>query len=148
MHVEDSKVIDRSVRKVFDYVADPANLPEWSGAAVDVRDIQHARPGKLGEGDGCTPVHQFLGRRFEEYVEVTAFETDRRILQRSTGGPMPLEVSYTFEEVPTGTRVTIGMNAQPQGFFKIVGPVFKVAVKRQIRNDLRTLKEKLELTRA
>ena len=148
MHVAESGVINRPIEKVFDYVADPVNLPEWSGAAVDVRDVQHASPGKLGQGDKFTPVHQFLGRRFEEHVEVTAFERNRRILNRSTGGPMPLEVSYIFEEVPRGTRVTMGMDAEPEGFFKLIGPVFKVAVKRQIRNDLRTLKGLLEPKRS
>ncbi len=147
MHVEGSGVVDRPVQEVFGDVADPANLPEWSGAAVDVRGIQHASPGKPGEGDRFTPVHQFLGRRFEEHVEVTAFEPNRRILNRSTGGPMPLEVSYIFEEVPGGTCVTMGMDAEPEGFFKLIGPVFKVAVKRQIRKDLQTLKVLLELKR-
>jgi uncharacterized membrane protein len=148
MHIEDSGVINRPVQEVFDYVADPENLPEWSGAAVDVRDVQHASPGKPGQGDKFTPVHQFVGRRFEEHVEVTAFERNRRILHRSTGGPMPLEVSYIFGEVPRGTRVTVGMDAKPEGFFKLIGPVFKVAVKRQIRNDLRTLKGLLEPKRS
>ncbi len=144
MHVEDSRVFNRPVQEVFDYMADPANLPKWSGPAVEVRGIQHARPGTLGEGDKFTPIHHFLGRRLEEHVEVTAFEPNRRILHRATGGPMPLVVSYIFEEGPRGTRLTIGMDAEPEGFFKLMGPVFMAAVKRQIRKDLQTLKELLE----
>ena len=61
---------------------------------------------------------------------------------------MPLEVSYIFEEVPGGTRLTIGMDAEPEGFFKLVGPVFKVAVKRQIGKDLRMLKKVLKPERS
>lgn len=87
MHVEGSGVLNRPVQEVFDYVANPANLPEWSGAAVGVRGIQHASPGKLGVGDEFTSVHQFLGRRLEEHVKVTAIEPNRRILHRSTGAP-------------------------------------------------------------
>ena len=144
MHVEESEVIDQPTEKVFNYVADPVNLPKWSGAAVEVHDVQHANLSEPGEGDKFTPVHQFLGRRIEEHVEVTDFEPNRRILHRSTGGPMPVEVSYFFEEVTGGTRLTVSMDIQPAGFFRLVGPVFGRVVKRQIRNDLKTLKGLLE----
>jgi hypothetical protein len=57
---------------------------------------------------------------------------------------MPLEINYIFEEVRGGTRLTVTMGAQPTGFFRMIGPVFGIAVKRQIRNDLKTLKGFLE----
>lgn len=144
MHIEESGVIGRPVEKVFDYVADPMNLPQWSGAAVEVRDVQHASPGKLGEGDTFTLVHTFVGQRIEEHVEVTAYEPNRYV-RYCTGGPMPLEVNYIFEEVPGGgTRLTVSADTQPEGFFNLIGPVFKMAFKRQIGKDLDTLKAILE----
>ncbi len=147
--VSESMVIERPPEEVFGYIADPANLPEWSGPAIEVRDIQHASPGTLGEGDTFTPVLQFLGRRIVEHVEVTVFEPNRRILHRATGGPMPLVISYIFEEVPNGgTLLTIGAHAQPEGFFKLVGPVSLAAVRRQIKKYLQNLKELLELRRS
>jgi hypothetical protein len=57
---------------------------------------------------------------------------------------MPIDVGYLFEEVPRGTRLTIGMDTEPEGFFKIIGPVFGIALKRAIRNDIKTIKELLE----
>ena len=57
---------------------------------------------------------------------------------------MPLEINYLFEEVSGGTRLTVSMDAQPAGFLRLIGPVFGRAVKRQIRNDLKTLKGLLE----
>jgi uncharacterized membrane protein len=145
MRAEESAVVDRPVEKVFGYVADSLNLPEWSGAAVEVRDLKHHMPGEPGEGDEFTPVHKFLGKRIEEHVEVTAYETNRRITNWSTGGPMPLEIDYVFEEAPEDkTRLTVSMDTRPAGFFRLIGPVFKVAVKRQLRKDLQTLKGLLE----
>ena len=61
---------------------------------------------------------------------------------------MPLVVSYIFEGIAGGTRLTIGMDAEPRGFFKLIGFVFMAAVKRQIRRDLRRLKELLEPMRS
>jgi hypothetical protein len=112
-----------------------------SGPAVEVRDLQQNAPGELGEGDKFTAVHKFLGQRIEEHVEVTAYELNRHVRHWSTGGPMPIEVNYVFEEVPgAGTRLTVSIDNQPEGFFKLIGPVFRRAAKLQIRNDLRTLK--------
>ncbi len=144
MHIEESGVIDQPAEKVFNYVADPVTLPKWSGPAVEVRDLKHNMPGKPGEGDRFTPVHKFLGRRIEEHVEVTAYEANRHLRHWSTGGPMPLEINYIFEEVPGGTRLTVSMDTRPEGFFRLIGPIFGRAVKRQIRNDLKTLKGLLE----
>ena len=36
MHVEESVVINRPPEEVFDYVANPENLPEWSGLVQEV----------------------------------------------------------------------------------------------------------------
>ena len=58
---------------------------------------------------------------------------------------MPTELNFIFEEVPgAGTRLTMSMDNQPEGFFKLIGPVFRRAVKRTVRNDLQTLKDVLE----
>ncbi len=145
MHVEESGVVNQPVELVFDYVADPVNLPEWSGAAVEVRDLEQTTPGEPGKGDKFTPVHKFLGQRIEEHFEVTAYESNRRITHWSTGGPMPLEINHIFEGVPEGTRLTVSMDARSAGFLRLIGSVFKAAVKRQIRNDPGTLKSLLEL---
>jgi uncharacterized protein YndB with AHSA1/START domain len=39
MHFEDSVVIERPVQKVFDYVSNPVNLPEWQGPPTEIRDL-------------------------------------------------------------------------------------------------------------
>ena len=125
-------------------MADPVNLPKWSGAAVEVRDLKQNMPGQPAEGDKFTPVHKFLGRRIEEHVEVTAYEPNRHVRHWSTGGPMPLEINYLFEEVLGSTRLTVSMDARQAGFFRLIGPIFKRAFKRKIRNALKTLKALLE----
>ena len=65
MHVEDNRVINQPVQKVFNYLADPRTLPQWSGPAVEVRVLQQNTPGQLGEGDEFTAILKFLGQRVE-----------------------------------------------------------------------------------
>ena len=76
--------------------------------------------------------------------EVIASEPNRRFAFRSTGGPFPLEFTYTCEPSGAGTRFTHAGEGEPGAFFRLVGPVFENAAKRQVRNDLETLKDLLE----
>ena len=65
MHFEYTIVINQPVEKIFKYVSNPTNVPEWQGPPVEIRDLQQSTPGHLMEGDTFTTVLQFLGRRYE-----------------------------------------------------------------------------------
>ena len=142
MRVEESVEINRLRQEVFDYVANPENLPAWSGLAIEMKDA----PGPLiKEGDTFTVVGKFLGRRFETPYERSSYEPNRRYTDRATGGPVPdQDWTYTFEELPEGTRLTRAVEGEPGGFFKLAEPLIERALKRQVRADLETLKDLLE----
>jgi uncharacterized membrane protein len=142
MRVEENIEIDRPVEEVFAYVANPENLPEWSGPAIEVKDV----PGPLKEGDTFIVVAKFLSRRFETPYGRISYEPNRRYTDRATGGPVPdQDWTYTFEEVAGDTtRVTRAVEGEPGGFFKLAGPLIERALKRQVRADLETLKDLLE----
>ncbi|MDQ3863365.1 MAG: SRPBCC family protein [Actinomycetota bacterium] len=142
MRVEESVEINRPSNEVFDYVANPGNLPEWSGLAIEVKDV----PEPLREGDTFAAMGKFLGRRFEAPYERVSVEASRRYTDRATGGPVPnQDWIYTFEEMPTGTtRFTRAVEGEPGGFFKLAEPLIERALKRQVRADLETLKGLLE----
>ena len=144
LHFEASVEIERPVEEVFGYVTVPENLPEWAGPVVEVRDVQKAAPDRLRQGDKFTAIAKFLGRRFETPCEVTDYLSNRQFSFRSTGGPVPQEFTYTFEPTLEGTHLTQSVEAQPGAFFRLTGPLFEAAGKRQINNDLETLKDLLE----
>jgi Polyketide cyclase / dehydrase and lipid transport len=132
MRVEEGIEIGRPVEEVFAYVANPQNLLEWSGLVIEVKDARVP----LSEGDTFTTVGKFLGRRFE-----TPFE---RISIEPKCGPVPnQDWTYTFEEVPAGTRLTRAVEGEPGGFFKLADPLIERALKRQVRADLETIKDLL-----
>jgi uncharacterized protein YndB with AHSA1/START domain len=144
MHLEYTIVINQPVEKVFNYVSNPANLPEWQGPPVKIRDLQGSTPGELREGDRFTTILQFLGRRYETPTEVSTYEPNRRLSYRGTGGPVPTQMTFICEEVPGGTRFTHSQEVEPGGFFGLVESVFEIEAKRQLRSDLQTLKDLLE----
>jgi uncharacterized membrane protein len=141
---EASVEIERAVEKVFDYVTDLENFPEWAGPVVEVRDVQRATPDRLQEGDRFTAVAKFLGRQFETPCEVTGYLANRQFSFRSTGGPVPQELTYAFEPTLEGTQLTQKVEAEPATFFRLTGALFEAASRRQINNDLQTLKDLLE----
>jgi uncharacterized protein YndB with AHSA1/START domain len=144
MHFEYTIVINQPVEKVFSYMSDPANLPEWQGPPTEIRDLQQSTPGQLREGDRFTTVLQFLGRRYETPTEVSAYEPNRRLSYRGTGGPVPTQMAFIFGEVPGGTRFTHTQEVEPGSFFGLTESLFEIEAKRQLRNDLQTLKDLLE----
>ncbi len=141
MRVEESIEIGRPVEEVFSYVANPHNLPQWSGLAIEVKDA----PEQLEEGDTFTTVGKFLGRRFETPFELVSYEPNRHHTHRARGGPIPnQDWIYTYEEVPGGTRLTRAAEGEPGGYFKLADPLIERALKRQVKTDLETLKDLLE----
>jgi uncharacterized protein YndB with AHSA1/START domain len=142
MRLEESVEINRPVEEVFSYVANPENLPEWSGLVLEVHKETQGQP---EEGDRFTTVAKFLGRRFETPFERRAYEPNRRYTDRAAGGPIPdQDWTYTFEEVSGGTRITRAAEGEPGGFFRLAGPLLERAGRRQIRADLGNLKDLLE----
>jgi uncharacterized protein YndB with AHSA1/START domain len=71
MRIEESVEINRPPQEVFDYVANPENLPEWSGI---VQEVHKETQGQPREGERFTTVAKFLGRRFETPMEVTSHD--------------------------------------------------------------------------
>src|SRR5918994_1898009 len=142
MRVEESVEINKPVEEVFSYVANPENLPEWSGIVQEVRKEAQGPP---KEGDRFTTVAKFLGRRFETPFEVVSYEPPRRSPHQSTGGPFPQQWTRTFEQTAGGgTRLRQGAEGEAGGFFRLVGPVLEMAGRRQFRADLENLKDLLE----
>ena len=87
-----------------------------------------------------------LGAR--PYTVRTSYEPNRRYTDRAVGGPVPnQEWYYTFEQVSEGTRLTRAVEGEPGGYFKLADPLIERALKRQVRNDLETLKDLLEARR-
>jgi carbon monoxide dehydrogenase subunit G len=142
MRVEESIEINRPRQEVFDYVSDVGNFPEWMAHVLEVRKDTAGPP---QQGDKFTVAIRSVGRRFETPYERTSYEPNRRYTDRAVGGPIPNQQwHYTFQEVPVGTRLRRVVDAEMGGILKLLEPLQKRAVKRQLRRDLKTLKDLLE----
>jgi hypothetical protein len=66
-------------------------------------------------------------------------------LFESTSGPFPIEGGLTCEAAEGGTKVTLAVEADIGGFFKMAEPLVVVrTIKKQFEADVSNLKDLLE----
>jgi carbon monoxide dehydrogenase subunit G len=145
--VEESVTINRSADEVFDFVTTPENDSMWTSTAVERR---RETEGPINVGSRIKAVDKFLGRKIESTFEVTEHEPGRRSSVRLSG-PVSATGSYILEPMNGATRFRWVMDAQPGlgGVFlgRVTDPVVTFLFRRQLRFNLRRLKEVLEGSR-
>ena len=55
-----------------------------------------------------------------------------------------MTATVTFEPVADGTRVSQTIQAEPGGFFRLAEPLVVTMSKRQLQNDLDTLRDLMD----
>ncbi len=141
MRLEASAMIDRPVEEVFAFSTDIGNLALWAGPVTEATQTSEGSP---GVGTTSTRVTQLLGRRFESDYEITEYQPNIRYAAKTTSGPVPIVETLSFEGSDGGTKVTIAGELETTGFFKLAEPILARITKRQVENDVATLKDLLE----
>jgi carbon monoxide dehydrogenase subunit G len=134
-------LIDRPVKDVFAFVADPNNMPKWNSAVVSLEQIT---PGDVGVGTKFKSVCEMMGRRIEGEMQVTAYEPDTKCGFQVNAGPMQVDITLSFKTVGTGTKVSLNAQGNPAGFFKIAEGMMTGRVKSMMEENLARLKSQLE----
>ena len=124
------------------YAADPDNATAWYRNIANV-EWKSAPP--LRVGSRIAFVARFLGRTIAYTYEVKELVPGERFVMATSGGPFPMETTYTWSDTAAGgTKMTLRNRGAPAGFGKIVAPVMTAAIRRANRADLRRLKEIVE----
>ena len=138
---EASLVINCPVSKVFAYLTDIPRGTEWQSELVEV---QLTSSGPVGIGATIREVRRFLGRNLETAFTVTEYEPDSTVGFKSTSWPIPMRAYYSLEESGDGAKVTMVVEAELTGVFKMTEPLVVQTAKRQMDADIARLKEILE----
>jgi carbon monoxide dehydrogenase subunit G len=141
IRIEQSVEIERSLEEVFAFVADPRNDARWAPACEEV---QKTSEGPLGMGTTFRQVGRLLGRRFAVPIEITVYEPNRTLGIKPSAGPMQLTHLRSVEGTTDGTRLTITLEGQAGGFFRVPDPIFDRLAKRLFKASLANLKSVLE----
>jgi carbon monoxide dehydrogenase subunit G len=133
-----------SLEEVFAFVADPRNDTHWTPA---VEEVHKTSEGPLGAGTMFEAVFRLLGRRFVATFKIAEYEPNRKVvLEPPTSGPVQLTGTRSVEAAPGGTRLTITLEGQTGGFFRVAEPIFARLASRQLKANLDDLKGFLEFT--
>jgi uncharacterized protein YndB with AHSA1/START domain len=133
--------IARPRADVASYTADPDNATAWY---ENIERAEWRSEPPLREGSRVAFAARFLGRTLAYTYEIAELVPGERLVMRTAEGPFPMETTYTWEDAPHGTRMTLRNRGEPRGFAKVAGPLLAAAMRRANRKDLERLKTLLE----
>jgi uncharacterized membrane protein len=135
-----SAEIGRPPEEVFLFAGDYANDPVWRAGVVEM--VYEGGP-SAAVGVRTRETMRSLGSTVVTVAEITQYSRSRTAF-RSLSGPVACEGSREFAAVPGGTRFSYSLTLRPEGFFRIIGPILERVLERQVRGDVRRLKDHLE----
>ena len=141
INLDFSTLIDRPVKDVFAFAANPNNMSKWNSAIVSLEQVS---PGAVGVGTKFKSVGELMGRRIEGEMQVTAYEPDTKCGYQVNAGPMQVNLTLMFKTVGTGTKISLNAQGNPAGIFKLAEPVMAGRVKSLMEENLARLKSVLE----
>lgn len=134
-------LIDKPIKDVFKFVADPNNMSKWNAAVISLEQIT---PGAVGVGTKFKSVGELMGRRIEGEMQIIAYEPDTTCGFQVNAGPMQVNLTLSFKTVGTGTKVSLNAQGNPAGLFKLAEPMMAGRVKSLMEENLARLKSQLE----
>lgn len=139
--VEKSIVIRRAINEVFDYATTPHNIPEWQSSALAAKLEPEGAP---QVGSTMFIKRKMMGRKLDNYHEITIFEPPNRMCYTQSIGSMEAVGCMQFEAEGSGTTVTITFEGEPKGIMRLVGGLLGRQISSGIEGDLVRLKGLLE----
>lgn len=134
--------IGRPRAEVASYVIDPAHDPIWIGGISEARMLTDP---PVRVGTRVRRIASFMGREIVYVLEVERLEPGALVAMRSIESPFPMRVTYGFVDAPGGgTRASVRVEGEPEGWYKLGGPLLAPGVRRSVSADLRRLKGILE----
>ena len=100
--VEKEVWVEAPIEKIFGYINELSNLPEFWPSLIEIRDVQSLPNG----GYSARWVYKMLGMRFEGAAEYTQIVPNRFFVIKTKGG-INSTISWTVRSQENKTRVTL-----------------------------------------
>lgn len=126
--------VPASIERTWHYVAEQylAHHSSWDPAITDMR---LTTPGPLTTGTRGEETRSFAGRQVAGF-QITAMNPDDLFALSNTSGPFDLDRSYRFAAAGIATRLTFAFHMKPRGPMRILFPVLKPLIARQVRVNI------------
>jgi uncharacterized protein YndB with AHSA1/START domain len=130
--------IQAPIERVFDYVSDARNEPDWLPGA---KAVEKMTPGVVGLGTRFDGTYARAGR---VSIEIVAFDRPSRLTFRARSRIVDFDDAIVLSEGRRGTRLTARMSAQPQGLMRLMTPLMAKTMRKQFEANWTDLKRTLE----
>jgi uncharacterized protein YndB with AHSA1/START domain len=113
--VEASGEIPAPPAEVFDFLADPTNLPRWQAGIVSA---ERTSDGPLAVGATARVVRELAGQRFAAVLSLSDYERPRRLALTTAVSGIGIEAALDL--APNGeaaTNLRFAMTIKAQNFF-------------------------------
>jgi carbon monoxide dehydrogenase subunit G len=142
IHFNLSQTISRPVSEVFEYWANPDNIPAWQSGIVS---YSRTSSGPLSVGTTYAITRKAIGMKQETTGEYTAFEPGRRFAESIVAGPARYTIETVFTAVGGGTRVDIETKIDLGGLLGRLGArAAQGPIRKQAEQDHAKIKAILE----
>lgn len=121
--------IKAPVEKVFSFVTDFRNNAMWQNGVIE---STQTPDGPTQVGTKVKDKRTFLGQKIEGTYEVTEFVPNKRVSFKSTSGPMQFTFTQTFEPAAGGTKMTMHMEMEAGGLFKLAEGALAGNLKKEL----------------
>ena len=102
--LEKTITINAPVEKIFNYISQPTNLPEFWPSLVETSDVQELPNG----GHSNRWVYKMAGIRLEGTSEDVEYITNQRLVSKTKGGVESTQ-TWMFQPEAGGTKVTFNV---------------------------------------
>lgn len=128
------------VDQVFTLITDAKNLRNWQASLIENELLSE---GPLQAGTRFREKRRMGSRETVIEGEITDFVPNERFATRTLTQPH-VTVSYTFEPVNGGTRVTYSFKMVTKGLMRLLEPLFFSSIRRDTEADFANLRRILE----
>jgi uncharacterized protein YndB with AHSA1/START domain len=112
--VKASAEIAASPGEVFDFLADPANLPRWQTGIVSA---ERTSPDPVGVGSTARVVRELAGQRMAVDLAITTYEAGRRLVLESAVSGIGVEATLELSPRADATDLRFEMTIRAQNVF-------------------------------
>ena len=138
MEITVERVINHPVERVFSFFADVENRPVWLATAKERVKLTE---GPVGPGSRFRSTNQMpTGQRFEFNQEVTRYQPNE-LIEESWDGPLAGNMAAIFDERDGATLVSLRMTVSPRFPLRLLGPLMKPKVIKDLSRDLGVFEE-------
>ncbi len=135
-------ILNVPIQRVFDFVTDIENLPNWAGAFDEIRDFS-GKP--VGIGSTWTSISKFMGREVISHNCVTEWQEPQRVvfsIKNMAGDGLN---TWSLEALDDNqTRFTLQLDGEAKGIARMAVGLIRSQADKQMNSDLKNLKTLLK----